>query len=273
MTRHHSLPPLRDLPVERLAQRKEHLLSEIRSLKPARRLSVAWPQRRRLVLALTTAVVLGAFIATPALGLQGAIRDLLGRSDVRFGDAPPAVSVIKRDFADMASGAPAGMNPQVIEGQTKLAATLDFGGTKRRVWVAPTETKGFCYLFEGISGGCLSPQAASGGLELDGGFVVRPGASAPVMDKLVGKVFEPEATVLQVTFEDQTMIEVPFVYVSDPINAGFFAYKPTAAQQQPGHRPASIAFMDGSGTTLANESIDWANEDRKAKELGFSSKK
>jgi hypothetical protein len=272
MTRRYSLPPLRDLPADRLTQRKQHLLSEIRRVKPARqRFSLAWPQRRRLVLALTTAVVLGAFIAAPALGLQNAIRDLLGRSDVRFGDAPPAASVIKRDFADMASGAPVGMNPRVIEGQTKLAATFGFGGTKRRVWVAPTETAGFCYVFEGISGGCLTPQAASDGLALDGGFVVRPGASAPAMDKLVGEVFEPRATVLQVTFEDQTTIKVPFVYVSDPISAGFFAYKPTAAQQQPGHRPSSIALLDGAGATLASERIDWANEDRKFKEmrLGF----
>jgi hypothetical protein len=256
---HYSLPPLRDLPAGRLERRKQHLLSEVRGS------SLSRPRSRSLAVVVAAALILGALVAGPALGLQNTIRDLLGRSDVSFGDAPPAASVIKRDFDDMTTGAPKGMNPNVIAGQTRLAGTFDFGGVKRRVWVAPTATGSFCYVLERVSGGCQAVR--SSGVKLDGGFVLRPGASVPVMDKLAGRVFEPSAAALQVTFEDGTKIDLPFVYVSAPIDAGFFMYKPTAAQQQPGHRPASLALLDEQGTVLADERIDWANEDRKAEEL------
>lgn len=261
------LPPLRHLPPGRLDQRKQHLLSEIeqRRIGAHRRLT-ALPRRRRLVVAMATVVIVGALIATPALGLQNAILDLFGRSDVEFAQAPPAASVIKREFAEMTSGAPKGMNPNVLPGQTKLAATFNVEGGQRRVWVAPTAGGGYCYVIERLSGGCRQDGSPSAGLELGGSFVLAAGASAPRMDFLAGEIFEPRATTLRVTFEDGRTRLLPFVFVSEPIAAGFFVYRPTGLEQEPGHRPLSVVILDVKGSPLATREIDWVNEARKAEQ-------
>ena len=216
---------------------------------------------------MATVVIVGALIATPALGLQNAILDLFGRSDVEFAQAPPAASVIKREFAEMTSGAPKGMNPNVLPGQTKLAATFNVEGGQRRVWVAPTAGGGYCYVIERLSGGCRQDGSPSAGLELGGSFVLAAGASAPRMDFLAGEIFEPRATTLRVTFEDSRAELLPFVYVSGPIDAGFFAYKPSSAEQQPGHRPLAVAVLDANGSLLATREIDWENEARKVEQM------
>jgi hypothetical protein len=225
----------------------------------------AQSNRRRLIVIIAVTAVLATLVATPAFGVRGALLDLLGRSDVRFTAAPPAASVIKREFADMSSGAPKGMDPRVTPGEARLAATLEFGGVKRHVWVAPTETGGFCYLFEGLSGGCT--EIKTDPLILDGGFVARPGATTPAMESLAGRIYSTQATQLSVAFEDGRTMVLPFVYVSEPIGAGFFAYKPTPAEEQPGHRPLAIVVADADGAEIGRETIDWEHEDAKLQRM------
>jgi hypothetical protein len=87
------------------------------------------------------------------------------------------------------------------------------------------------------------------------------------MNIVAGKVFEPQAATLRVTFEDGGTRALPFVYVSEPINAGFFAYKPTPAQEQVGHRPSGFLLLTRDGATIAEKTIDWTNEDRKAERV------
>jgi hypothetical protein len=211
----------------------------------------------RVVLALAAAGVVGALIITPALGIRGAIFDLFGRNDVAFVDAPSAGSVVKRDFADMSSGAPKGMDPQVVPGQTRLAGTFQFGASARRLWVAPTTNGSFCYLIEGISGGCHALQAHPAAIAPDGGFVLRAGEAEPAMDVLAGKVFGSTARTLLLTFEDGNRMSLPFIYVSPPINAGFFAFKPTARQQVAGHRPTELLLVEPDGKTIARRNFNW----------------
>jgi hypothetical protein len=221
--------------------------------------------QRRLAVVLATAAILAALIATPAFGVRGALLHLLGRIDVPFTGAPPAASVMKRQFADMSSGAPKGMDPRVNALQTRLAGTLDFGGVKRHVWVAPTQTGGFCYQLEGIFGGCTEIRTDT--IVLNGGFFARAGATTPAVESLAGRIYAPQATQLRVIFEDGRMKVLPFIYVSEPINAGFFAYKPTPAEDQPGHRPADVVAVDATGAEIGRTTIDWANEERKLRQV------
>lgn len=225
----------------------------------------AQSNRRRLIVILVATAVLAVVVATPAFGVRGALLDLFGRSDVPFTAAPPAASVIKREFADMSSGAPKGMDPRVSPGEARLAATLDFGGVKRHVWVAPTETGGFCYLIEGLSGGCT--EIKTDPLILDGGFVARPGATTPAMESLAGRIYSAHAAQLRVAFEDGRTMVLPFVYVSEPIGAGFFAYKPTPAEERPGHRPLAIVVADAEGAEVGRETINWEREDAKLQRI------
>ena len=212
-----SVPPFRDFPPGRMADRKQHLLAEIgREQSPRTDLSrlrrrgvpTQRPRRRRLVVLLAVAAILGTLAVAPAFGVGDALLHLFGRSEVPFAGAPPAASVIKREFSDMSSGAPKGMDPRVTSGQARLAGTFDFGATKRRVWVAPTETGGFCYFIEGISGGCSETRTEA--VVLDGSFFARPGATTPALDALAGRIYLPQATQLRVSFEDGRTTVLPF---------------------------------------------------------------
>jgi hypothetical protein len=225
----------------------------------------AQSNRRRLIVILAATAILATLVATPAFGVRGALLDLLGRREVPFTPAPPAASVIKREFADMSSGAPKGMDPRVTPGEARLAATLEFGGVIRHVWVAPTATGGFCYLFEGLSGGCT--EIKTGPIILDGGFGARPGAITPSLESLAGRIYSTQATQLRVAFEDGRTMVLPFVYVSEPIGAGFFAYKPTPAEEQPGHRPLDVVVVDAEGIEVGRETIDWAHEEAKLQQM------
>lgn len=260
MTTTPSIPPLRDLPAGRLHERKEHLLAEIASEQPRRSFLPTLPMRRprwamrpALIGAVALVAIVGAVMVTPAFGL---LLDAFGRHDVNFSKAVPAATATRRDFSDMSIGAPRGMDPRVAAGETRLAGSFDFGGSQRNLWVAPTFTGGFCYLLQGISGGCTSPKTAHSTLEVDGGFEQKAGQE-PSMDKIAGKLFDPRATTLQVSFEDGKTMGLPFIYVSAPINAGFYIYKPTALQQEPGHRPVLLALFDNKGQQLAKQGFDW----------------
>jgi hypothetical protein len=73
----HRLPPFRELSLERLRVREEHLLDEIRlSPRPDR------PSRRRtprqIVLLAAAAVVAAAVVAAPTLALSSSIREFVG---------------------------------------------------------------------------------------------------------------------------------------------------------------------------------------------------
>jgi hypothetical protein len=206
-------------------------------------------------------------IASPAFGLGQALLDLFGRDDVQFSGAPAAGDVRKREFAEMSLGAPKGMDPRVVAGETRLAATFQVGGVRRQLWVAPTAGGGFCYVYEHLGGGCNNTPRRADQIQVDGSFVMRPGAEAPAMEKLAGIIFDRDASALRLTFEDGRTTSLRFVYVSEPIDAGFFAYNPTPAEQVVGHRPAQLTLLDAEAEALAEASIDWASEDRKAAEI------
>jgi len=274
MTTGHSIPPLRELPAGRLDARKQHLLAEIgreqghatewsRLRLPGAK-SKPSPSRR-LILVLAVVAILGVLVVTPAFGVRGVLLNLLGRSDVPFAGAPPAASVVRREFFEMSSGAPKGMDPRVTPDEARLAGTLDFGGVKRHVWVAPTENGGFCYLLEGISGGCSEMKTEA--VILDGSFFARNDATTPALESLAGRIYTAQATLLRVTFEDGKAKVLPFIYVSEPIGAGFFGYKPTRAEEQPGHRPLDVVVVDSAGSEIGSQTIDWAHEDWKLQQL------
>jgi hypothetical protein len=52
------------------------------------------------------------------------------------------------------------------------------------------------------------------------------------------------------TFADRRRVDVPFVWVQRPINAGFFYVAIPAAQRRLGHRPSAVLFFDARGLLL-----------------------
>jgi hypothetical protein len=227
--------------------------------------------RRALVWAFALATLLVILFATPAFGL---LRDWIGRKDVPF-NGKTAPFVIKREFADQSIGVPKNWDPQAIAAQSREVAVFRLFGKKEVVYVAPTRTGGFCVAFGkmGEMGqSCARSRTAARTLK---NYVVklRPGSVNPQLlsvssggyrvsihsarwnSWLSGVVFAKNATSLRVEYEDRTSAQIPFVYVSKPIDSGFFLWARPPGRSRVGKRPATVSARDSQGTLVARVSL------------------
>ena len=208
------IPPLRDLPPGRLETRKRHLISEIahesRWTPAGRRLTpLARRPRSRLVLA---AIAISALVAAPALALRFGVID--------FSTATPATPRVVEEFSSLSKGAPPGMDPRVVAGETRMVGEL----LGHRLWVAPTRSGGLCYVFAKAGGGCdtlgtgpLSVTWASAGATLAG----RPRS----FGRVEGFVHSRWADDVEISLDDGSTVHPHVIWVSPPIDAGFFLYE------------------------------------------------
>jgi hypothetical protein len=218
--------------------------------RKARRLT-----RRRLALRAGVAALIAlltVLMATPALGVRGRLVHL-------FSDSEPAPARVVTDFAQLDVAAPAGMAPGVVAGEARdvMEAPLSTG-TSAVLWVAPTRSGGFCLGLStngrqsGGGGGCDRDRQGrfSPGLLIPGpvspeGTVLMP----PVV--IDGYTLIPEAEKVEVRYQDGSLAETPIIWVSTPIDAGFFIYEIPKRHWEAGHRPASLILEDADGHELA----------------------
>ncbi len=224
----------------------------------------AAPRRRlgrRGVLALAFLVVLAVVLfATPAFGI---LRDLIGRTDLPF-TGKPAPYEVKRAFFDMSISAPKGMDPQAISAQTRRVAVFHVNGKAHVLYVAPTRKGGFCETFSGSFGSCRPSRSLPHG-------AVQPGEMHPFLlsafwseqqrrggpirvTEVGGSVLARATRHLYVEYADGSRSEIPFVWVSKPIDAGFYLYGIPA-----GHTAATavrgVSAWDADGHLLARSVI------------------
>jgi hypothetical protein len=197
--------------------------------------------RRTLGVALVgVTILLGALLATPALGLGDRLVEL-------FEDEEPAPPRIEKDFADFDVGAPAGMAPGVNAREARHVETFTLGdGRRMALWVAPREAGGFCFIFEEATGGC-TPQVPS---EL--GVTVQTGDQ-----HLWGYLPRPVGASLWITLETGEEIEIPLAWVGRPIDAGFFAYRVPDELRDPSRAPSALVVRDSGGNSVSRTS--WAS--------------
>ncbi len=191
--------------------------------------------RRVLVLALLGAAA--ALVAVPALAWRFGVID--------FSSAEPAPSHVVKDFALLSEGAPPGMDPRVVAGQTRRVGEL----AGHTLWVAPTKAGGLCYEWSGASGGCdslgtvpLSVTWLSAGHPLSsaGSFVSVDGfAHARWVDEVL------------ITLDDGSTVRPRVVWISPPIDAGFFHYlapNGRAIATVEGWKDGEVVTADMTGT-------------------------
>jgi hypothetical protein len=167
--------------------------------------------RRRTRLVLALAAVTGILVAAPAFALATGVID--------FSKAEPAPEETKLLFGELNTGAPAGMAPGVDAKETRAVLRRELFGRTHTLWVAPTKDGGYCTFL-------LGPQGGGGGgcdrareLELSpGGIQPQGGGSIAV----VGSVLHPDATHVDVLHKDGSTTRLDLVWVSPPIDAGFF---------------------------------------------------
>jgi hypothetical protein len=199
-------------------------------------------RRKVVVTAAVAAGLLAILFATPAFGL---LLDLIGRTNVPFTGAK-APTRVQRSFFDMSVGAPRGMGPHALAGKTRKVGTL--GG--RVLYVAPTREGGFCWQFDRGFGGCDTQRKRA--LSATWGLMEHRGG--PLLVRQVGgEVLAPAAATLTVEYADGTSHQIPFIWVTKPIDAGFFLYAIPS-----GHRPSALVVRDAHGKVLGREPMIYA---------------
>jgi hypothetical protein len=204
-------------------------------------------RRVRLIVALAAI----ALLAAPAYALVTHVID--------FSNSTKAPTVIQKRFqALFKSGAPPGMDPGVIADETRRVTVFHSPSRRVPLWVAPTQTGGFCFEFVDVVGGCVAHRAFGAVRPTVEGF--KPWLLAPSLSSVrdpkrtssgstyvSGVVLPNNASRLELSFADGSVEPVTFVWVSSPIDAGFYLVElPTTAAY-----PATLMLFDGEGNLLS----------------------
>jgi hypothetical protein len=216
--------------------------------------------RRALIFAAVLALLLVILFATPAFGL---LRDWIGRKDVRF-NGKTAPLVVKREFAAMSLVSPKSWDPQAIVSESRKVIAFKAFGKEYVLYVAPTRKGGFCWTIVGMGGSCASarheprsyPDEPAGNvnsylLGVVSGMQRVPGTRSQFHGELSGTVFAENAVSLRVEYEDHSFVRVPFIYVSKPIDAGFFFWGRPPGHRRVGTRPLAVSARDSHGKLIA----------------------
>jgi hypothetical protein len=216
------------------------------------------PTHPRRVLALVAAIVLVVLLATPAFGLQGYVLHLLGRKNVSFVNSPSAPNLVKKRFLDLPIGAPSRWATPVEAAKARTVATFTIAGHPRKLWVVPTTKGGYCYTFELSFGGCRQQRSdrvtARLGVTWTGGNP-RHGVNASIVTRVGGDITAPAAAKLTARYADGATTDIPFVWVSAPIAAGFFSYDIPTVHWTKLRRLVSVSLYAKGGRRIARQSF------------------
>jgi hypothetical protein len=239
------VPEPRDLPSGRLAARARHLHAEI-SREPG-----AGAGRRRLIAAAALVVVIAtALLATPAFGLRDRIVKLF-TAEQPEPRRPP--ELIQRYFRNMFDARP-GESTGVVASKARVAIRLAIPGYGHQtLWVAPTRAGGYC-----SNVGCNRTRGRPFEMTMS---IAGPTStnSSPVPGSrdqhvfLYGDTSLRRARGIAIQFEDGSFERTPLVWVSKPIDAGFFLYLLPKSHWKPGKRPITIEVDDAKGHPLARD--------------------
>jgi hypothetical protein len=216
--------------------------------------------RRPLVrpLVLVATVTLAALVVAPALGLH--------RQFVDFFGSEPAPDRVETSFADLDVGAPPGMAPGVLAEQARRVFRQRVSDRHVvTIWAAPTQAGGFCSQSQIREIGGAS-RGGGGGCNRDRRLGLAPGVTIPgpispdgtIQREPVlidGHVTIRDAESVEVRFQSGESDELPLVWISEPIDAGFFAYAVPREHWRAGSRPAFVIARDGDGREVAREEV------------------
>jgi hypothetical protein len=197
--------------------------------------------RRRLLVAAAAVVALVFAVVGAAYAL--------GHPIIDFGKAPKGPRQVVNNFGRMTVGA----TPiYVLPHQARRITAVRIDGQERVLWVAPMKQGGFCYQWWKLIASCNANH--------NPGFSPIRFEFSGILDRhgitILGGSFTREATArIVIAYADGIRTEVPFVWITAPINAGFFLYRIPDAQQREGHLPTAITLLDSSAHVIDRQSI------------------
>jgi hypothetical protein len=197
--------------------------------------------------------VYGAVLLTALVVVGVAAAYALGHPIVDFSKAQKGSTKIVDDFGSMDVGAPPGMAPSVLAHQVRRIPGLRLNGKKFNFWVAPTKKGGFCEI-----SGCITDRRT-----LVGHIAVTVSGNKgdTGVAWINGEFIESRGERLELTYADGASHKIPFVWVTAPIDAGFFVFGIPKERQRHAKRPVTITLFDGGDKVLAREPIYWGFPD------------
>lgn len=200
--------------------------------------------RRRLVLVAVALFALAVVVVAAAY--------VLGHPVIDFGKAQKGSRKVVDDFGSLQVGAPsAAMAPGVLPKQARVITTVRIDGKPHTLYVAPTKKGGFCSEWSQWGGGCRADRHDKFARHI--GLSVAVGSSG--MTGLDGDFFQADGARLEVTYADGQADEIPFVWVTAPINAGFFLFRIPDAHRHAGHQPVAVTLYDNSNNVVVREQV------------------
>jgi hypothetical protein len=166
----------------------------------------------------------------------------MARTVIDFVSSPPAPAVAIKNFADLDVGAPKGMATGVTSAQARQVNEFTLAdGSAVALLVAPTRSGGFCEEYAGFAETCDTGRDNP----IDLGFAAKRIPQGPAI--LFGAVLSDQATHVQITLSDGSVIDLPLLRVGPPINASFY-FK----QVDPAVTPVSGSALDSAGEAVAS---------------------
>jgi RNA polymerase sigma factor (sigma-70 family) len=190
-----------------------------------------------LVFALAAALAI--LVAAPAFGL--------GRGIIDFFASEPAPERVQVDYARMRARAVLDFGPKIVPlGEAREVMTASADGTRRPFWVVPIQGGGFCFRWHTFGSCGRVPRLGNSEARLGVGWQEGKFGAAFV----VGDVLAPEIETVQLRYEDGASTDLSVVWVSPPIDAGFFAFEVPDEHQRAGHGAEALVALDGDGKVV-----------------------
>lgn len=175
----------------------------------------------------------------------------LGHPVVDFGKAERGSLKQINEFGSMQVGAPRGMAPGVLPREARRITAVRIDGKVHVLYVAPTKQGGFCADWSDFGGGCRANRHDRFAAKLDAGGAIGPHG----LTVLQGSFFQSGGDRLTMSFKGGRTADVPFTWVTAPIDAGFYLYRVPDAHRHAATRPVSLALYDRDGNLLDREPI------------------
>jgi hypothetical protein len=150
----------------------------------------------------------------------------------------------------MEVAAPRGLAPGVRPHEARRITSVRFDGKAHTLYVAPTKSGGYCYVWTDLGGGCRARHDRIAKSVYTGGEVGPNGLTV-----LETSFLQSAGERLVMRFRDGPTADVPFVWVSAPIAAGFFSYDIPAAHWNARHRLVSVTLYAAGGRRLGRQAF------------------
>lgn len=210
---------------------------------------------RRFAL-VAASLLLAVVLSAPALGWHRTILDWL--------DAEEASSEVKLEFARLGIGAPAEHQLGIEHEQARKVTSVAHGGKSYTLSVAPTKSGGFCFWWQGLTASCRQERQPPPAYRERGsrdlatfrlGTIWMPDAHG-VMQSIAGNLIGDDIEQLSAVYADGSRETIPVVWVSAPIDAGFYLYFVPDEHRVPGKQLAELLATGADGDPVARQTFE-----------------